>query len=135
MIIISNIYIFPLTRSNSFFNNEDISKSKLIHKLSDLQKSTRDIVTKTSDLELSDTDEIDITFILNNLRKSYYESDDYKFNDLLEVFKNNDYENNVISILSDTIENTNTWPVDVTDVQDIKKGMMHFLTFLDGENA
>ena len=90
---------------NSFFNNEDISKSKLIHKLSDLQKSTRDIDTKTSDLELSDTDEIDITFILNNLRKSYYESDDYKFNDLLEVFKNNDYENNVISILSDTIEN------------------------------
>ena len=75
---------------NSFFNNEDISKSKLIHKLSDLQKSTRDIDTKTSDLEISDTDEIDITFILNNLRKSYYESDDYKFNDLLEVFKNND---------------------------------------------
>ena len=39
--------------------------------------------------------------------------------------------------LSDTIENTNTWPVDVKYVQDIKKGMMHFLRqeVLDGENA
>ncbi|RNA25817.1 ubiquitin carboxyl-terminal hydrolase 42 isoform X1 [Brachionus plicatilis] len=38
---------------------------------------------------------------------------------------------------SDTIENTNTWPVDVKYVQDIRKGMQHFLReeVLDGENA
>ncbi|CAF0839857.1 unnamed protein product [Brachionus calyciflorus] len=38
---------------------------------------------------------------------------------------------------SDTIENTNTWPVDVKYVQDIRKGMLHFLReeVLDGENA
>jgi ubiquitin carboxyl-terminal hydrolase 36/42 len=39
--------------------------------------------------------------------------------------------------LSDTIENTNTWPVDVKFVQDIRKGMLDFLReeVLDGENA
>lgn len=39
--------------------------------------------------------------------------------------------------LSDTIENTNTWPVDVKYVQDIRKGMLHFLReeVLEGENA
>lgn len=38
---------------------------------------------------------------------------------------------------SDTTENTNTWPVDVKYVQDIRKGMLHFLReeVLDGENA
>lgn len=39
--------------------------------------------------------------------------------------------------VSDTIENTNTWPVDVKYVQDVHKGMLHFLReeVLDGENA
>ena len=39
--------------------------------------------------------------------------------------------------VSDTIENTNTWPVDVKYVQDVRKGMLHFLReeVLDGENA
>lgn len=39
--------------------------------------------------------------------------------------------------MSDTIENTNTWPVDVKYVHDIRKGMFHFLReeVLDGENS
>jgi len=39
--------------------------------------------------------------------------------------------------LSDTTENTNTWPIDVKYVQDIRKGMLHFLReeVLEGENA
>ena len=39
--------------------------------------------------------------------------------------------------MSDTIENTNTWPVDVKYTQDIRKAMLHFLReeVLDGENA
>jgi len=39
--------------------------------------------------------------------------------------------------LSDTIENTNSWPVDVKYVQDIRKGMLHFLReeILEGENS
>lgn len=39
--------------------------------------------------------------------------------------------------LSDTIEDTNIWPLEVKYVQDIRKGMLHFLKeeILDGENA
>lgn len=39
--------------------------------------------------------------------------------------------------LSDTFENTNSWPVDVKYVTDIRKGMLHFLReeVLDGENS
>ncbi|RNA13776.1 Ubiquitin carboxyl-terminal hydrolase [Brachionus plicatilis] len=38
---------------------------------------------------------------------------------------------------SDTVESTNTWPVDVKYAQDIRKGMLHFLReeVLDGQNA
>lgn len=39
--------------------------------------------------------------------------------------------------LSDTFENTNSWPVDVKYVNDIRKGMLHFLKeeVLEGENS
>lgn len=39
--------------------------------------------------------------------------------------------------LSDTFENTNSWPVDVKYITDIRKGMLHFLReeVLDGENS
>lgn len=39
--------------------------------------------------------------------------------------------------VSDTIEDTNIWPLEVKYVQDIRKGMLHFLKeeILDGENA
>lgn len=39
--------------------------------------------------------------------------------------------------LSDTFENTNSWPVDVKYITDIRKGMVHFLReeLLDGENS
>ncbi len=39
--------------------------------------------------------------------------------------------------MSDTFENTNSWPVDVKYVADIRKGMLHFLReeVLDGENS
>lgn len=39
--------------------------------------------------------------------------------------------------VSDTIENNNTWPIDVKHTMDIRKGMIHFLReeILDGSNA
>lgn len=91
---------------NSFFNNEDIERYKLIHKLSDLQKSTQELDYQNDNNDTNEVDEIDIISVLNYLRKKYSEStENYKFNDLIEVFENNDYEDKIIEIISNTIAN------------------------------
>lgn len=92
---------------SQFFNNENFNQD-FLKKLNKLRKNTRDVenTSPTSDDFKDDEDGGEITRLLSKIKDRYssYESK-FKFNDVIEIFEQSNFEENIISILSNAINN------------------------------
>ena len=101
------------TKTNSFFdvistlfNKEDVSRISILKKLANLRKDSLDIDTKAGEDEsIFDIQETPITNLLLDIRNHYCSvGEQNKFSDLIKVFENNSFEDEVILILRESLK-------------------------------
>lgn len=90
---------------SSFFNTQDVSKLTIIHKLAKLKETTRSIDEVPMNSEMGNAEDDRLTNVLIDIRNHYssYESK-FKFNDIVHLFELPKFEDQIVGILSTTLE-------------------------------
>ena len=117
-----NLNIVALTESNfnyssknasfldvisSFFNKEDVSELSIISKLANLQSETRETNEVKHVEEFNEREDDGILLkVLISIRNYFASESKIKFNDVIKTFETKEYEDKIISIISNAIKDS-----------------------------
>ncbi|WP_437395053.1 hypothetical protein [Flagellimonas lutimaris] len=91
---------------STFFNKKEVSKLSILKKLANLKRETEDLEGNIENESIFETQETPITNVLLNIRNYYTSFESNKsFEELINVFENEEYESKIYDILKTAVKN------------------------------
>jgi hypothetical protein len=92
---------------SSFFNKDDVSELSIISKLANLQSETRETNEDKHVEEFNEREDDGILLkVLISIRNYFASESKIKFNDVIKTFESKEYEDKIISIISNAIKDS-----------------------------
>lgn len=89
---------------STFFNTDNLSELGILRKLAALNNTTRVEHVSSNENDFTDEDENPILKVLLNIRSHYSSSDTYQFKDVIDIFENQKFENEIVTILQSAMK-------------------------------